>query len=75
MDDFSSKVIELKIPSGTTDSSGTTKMIEVDIEGENSYEEIIAYVSLDNKLTQVEDTDQPPFYLSNGKAFKFSNTD
>lgn len=50
-------------------------MIEVDVEGESSYEELTAYVSLDNKLTQVEDTDQPPFYLSNGKAFKFSNTD
>jgi len=23
----------------------------------------------------MEDTDQPPFYLSNGKAFKFSNSD
>jgi hypothetical protein len=75
MEDFSSKVIELRIPSGTTNQSGTTKMIEVDVEGENSHEELVAYLSLDSELTQVEDTDQTPFYLSNGKAFKFSSTD
>jgi len=50
-ENFSSKVIELKIPSGTTDSSGTTKMIEIDVTGETSYEDISAYVSLDNELT------------------------
>ena len=50
-------------------------MIEITVNGETGYEEIEAYVSLDEELTQMEDTDQPPFYVSNGKAFKFSITD
>lgn len=50
-------------------------MIEIDVEGATSYEAMQAYVSLDNQLTQVEDTDQPPFFFSNGKAFKFKKGD
>jgi hypothetical protein len=73
LDLFSSYVYEMKVPQQDSGATGKTKLVEVNVNSENPYSEIQAYISKDNDLSQVEDLDQPPFYVTNGKAFKFTD--
>lgn len=72
LDGHSANVYKLTIPSTSTDDTGITNSAVIKVAGEDPYDLVEAFISLDSDLNQIEDYYQQ-VTVDSGKGFRLYN--